>query len=162
MFAVPAVLQFMLMVPGVDDDGLLALRTIVYGASPISVEVLSKSIETFGCDFIQAYGLTETTGAIVVPHARGPRPARAERPPPARRGQGHAAASSCASSSADTGEDAALGEVGEIWARTGQNMKGYWNKPEETADDHHRRTAGSRPATPATSTRTATSTSTTA
>jgi long-chain acyl-CoA synthetase len=25
------------------------------------------------------------------------------------------------------------GEVGEIWCRTVQNMKGYWNLPEETA-----------------------------
>ncbi len=25
------------------------------------------------------------------------------------------------------------GEVGEIWTRSGQNMKGYWRKPDETA-----------------------------
>ena len=34
------------------------------------------------------------------------------------------------------------GEVGEIWSRTGQNMKGYWNKPEETAEHDHAPTAG--------------------
>lgn len=33
----------------------------------------------------------------------------------------------------ETGRDRAAGEVGELWTRSVQNMKGYWNKPEETA-----------------------------
>jgi long-chain acyl-CoA synthetase len=33
----------------------------------------------------------------------------------------------------DRGEDMPVGEVGEIWIRSGQNMVGYWNKPDETA-----------------------------
>jgi long-chain acyl-CoA synthetase len=32
------------------------------------------------------------------------------------------------------GNDAANGEVGEIWTRSAQNMKGYWNLPEATAE----------------------------
>ena len=64
-FLVPAVLQFMLMVPGVDDADFSSLDTLVYGASPISEEVLARSIATFGARFWQAYGLTETTGAVV-------------------------------------------------------------------------------------------------
>ena len=28
--------------------------------------------------------------------------------------------------------DCPVGEVGELWTRSGQNMKGYWNRPEET------------------------------
>ena len=55
----------MLMVPGVDDADFSSLETIVYGASPISEEVLAKCVDTFGCKFWQAYGLTETTGAVV-------------------------------------------------------------------------------------------------
>ena len=64
-FLVPAVLQFMLMVPGVEDADFSSLRVIVYGASPISEEVLAGAVGTFGCKFWQAYGLTETTGAVV-------------------------------------------------------------------------------------------------
>ena len=60
-----AVLQFMLMVPGVQDADFSSLDTIVYGASPISEEVLARSIATFGARFWQAYGLTETTGSVV-------------------------------------------------------------------------------------------------
>jgi long-chain acyl-CoA synthetase len=132
VFAVPAVLQFMLMVPGVQDMDFSALRTIVYGASPISVEVLSKSIDTFGCDFIQAYGLTETTGAIVclMPEDHDPHGPNAHR----LRAAGKVMSGvELRIVSPETGTDAGVGEVGEIWARTGQNMKGYWQKPEETA-----------------------------
>ncbi len=64
-FLVPAVLQFMLAVPGVNDHEYPQLRAILYGASPISEAVLAGSIEAFKCDFWQAYGLTETTGAVV-------------------------------------------------------------------------------------------------
>ena len=132
MFAVPAVLQFMLMMPNVGEIDFSSLKYILYGASPISVEVLAKSIETFKCKFIQAYGLTETTGAIVglMPEDHDPHGPNAHRLRSAGRPiQGV----ELRIVSAETGEDAAQGEVGEIWSKTGQNMKGYWNKPEETA-----------------------------
>ena len=64
-FVVPAVLQFMLMVPGAADADYSTLSIVVYGASPISEDVLARSVDMFGCKFWQAYGLTETTGAIV-------------------------------------------------------------------------------------------------
>jgi acyl-CoA synthetase (AMP-forming)/AMP-acid ligase II len=33
----------------------------------------------------------------------------------------------------DSGADAELGQVGEVWTRSRYNMAGYWGKPEETA-----------------------------
>jgi long-chain acyl-CoA synthetase len=65
-FLVPAVLQFMLMMPSVKETDFSSLRLMVYGASPISLEVLTNSVETFKCDFMQVYGLTETTGATTL------------------------------------------------------------------------------------------------
>ena len=62
---VPVVIQFLLMTPGVEDVDFSSLRALVYGASPITEAVLTQGIERFGCEFIQVYGLTETTGAIV-------------------------------------------------------------------------------------------------
>ncbi len=131
MFAVPAVLQFMLMVPGVNETDFSTLHTVVYGASPISVEVLSGSIKTFGSNFIQAYGMTETTGAIValMPEDHDPDGPNAHR----LRAAGKAMPGvELRIVDPDTGDDVPPGEVGEIWARTGQNMLGYWRNEEET------------------------------
>jgi long-chain acyl-CoA synthetase len=131
-FVVPAVLQFMLMVPGVDDADFSSLKVLVYGASPISEEVLARSVTTFGCHFWQAYGLTETTGAVVnlAPEDHDPT------------GPNRHRLRSCGLPGPgvevkivdpDMGTDAPQGEVGEIWIRGVQVMKGYWNMPEETA-----------------------------
>jgi long-chain acyl-CoA synthetase len=95
--------------------------------------VLAKAIETFGCKFWQAYGLTETTGAIVnlPPEDHDPQ------------GPNRHRLRSCGVAGpgvemrivdVGTGEDMPTGEVGEIWVRTRQVMKGYWNLPEATAD----------------------------
>ena len=40
---VPAVIQFLLMTPGVDETDFSTLRSIVYGASPITDAVLDES-----------------------------------------------------------------------------------------------------------------------
>jgi long-chain acyl-CoA synthetase len=129
---VPAVLQFMLMVPGVEQADFSSLRVLVYGASPISEEVLARSVTTFGCKFWQAYGLTETTGAVVnLPPAdhdpSGPNRHRLRSCGLPGPGVGLRIVNP------DTGDDCAQGEVGEIWLSGPQIMKGYWNMPDETA-----------------------------
>lgn len=129
---VPAMLQFLSAVPGAAARDYSALRSIVYGASPITNEVLLRSMKTFRCKFVQVYGLTETTGAITqlpsedhVTEGERARLLRSAGKPfpwvelrvvdPA------------------TGTDCAPGAVGELWTRSPQNFKGYWNRPDETA-----------------------------
>ncbi|MCU1455173.1 MAG: putative fatty-acid--CoA ligase [Acidimicrobiales bacterium] len=132
MFVAPAVLQLMLGVPGVDTMDFSRLRYIVYGASPVSNDLLGRAVSTLGCRFIQVYGLTETTGTVTVlppedHDPTGPNPHRlrsAGRPV-------EGAAVRIVLAGSDT--EAATGEVGEIWVRTPQNMLGYWRKPDETA-----------------------------
>ena len=63
-FLVPAVLLFLTQLPQSQNADFSALKSIVYGASPISQDLLKRSIETFACRFTQVYGLTETSGAI--------------------------------------------------------------------------------------------------
>jgi len=129
---VPAMLQFLASVPGAADRDYSALRSIVYGASPITNEVLRGAMRTFRCPFTQVYGLTETTGAITqlpaTDHAtEGPRERllrSAGRPFPwvALRIVDPASGAACVA-----------GEVGEVWTRSVQNFKGYWARPDETA-----------------------------
>jgi long-chain acyl-CoA synthetase len=132
-FVVPAVLQFLLGVDGVAERDFSSLVSILYGASPISETVLATSIRTFGCEFVQAYGLTESTGTVVyLPAADhdldGP-----------NRHRLRAAGIPIPGSSARivdpaTGRDAATGHVGEIWVHGPTVMLGYWRMPEQTAE----------------------------
>ena len=132
-FLVPAALQFMLMVPDVDKVDFSSLKVFVYGASPISEDVLARSIATFKCKFWQAYGLTETTGAVVnLPPAdhdpAGPNKHRLRSCGLPGPGVGVRVVDS------STGKDVPTGEVGEIWLNGPQIMKGYWKMPEATAE----------------------------
>ena len=128
---VPAMLQFLSAIPGAAERDFSRLRSIVYGASPITNEVLVRSMRTFHCDFIQVYGLTETTGAVTQLDAadHDPDGPRAN----LLRSAGKAYPWVEIRIVGGDGEDVAPGQVGELWIRSVQVMKGYWNKPEETA-----------------------------
>jgi len=129
----PVVIQFMLSVPGVADRDWSALEAILYGGSPISETVLARSVRTFGCRFVQGYGLTESTGTIMYLPAEDHAPEGTNRhrlracgiPTP-----GHEA------KIADplTGEEQPDGQVGEIWVRGPSVMAGYWHLPQQTAE----------------------------
>ena len=63
---VPAVLQFLQIVPNAHDHDLSSMQLVAYGASPITEQVLRDAMAQFStAKFVQVYGLTETTGAVV-------------------------------------------------------------------------------------------------
>ena len=132
-FFVPAVLMFLLATPQLADTDVSSVRTLVYGASPISEDVLVKSMEAFGCDFAQVYGLTETTGAItsLMPDDHDPDGPRANLLRSAGRPFSHVELRIVDSA---TGEELSPGAVGEVMCRSDQTMLGYWNKSDETHD----------------------------
>jgi long-chain acyl-CoA synthetase len=126
MLLVPAVIQMLLATPS--DADFSSVRTIVYGASPITDDVLVKGLKRFGCEFLQVYGLTETTGSITQLDEHDP----VQRPGLLR---------SCGKPYPwvdirivdKEGVDVPDGAVGELWTRSPQNMLGYWNNPDATA-----------------------------
>lgn len=132
-FFVPAVVQALLETPGVDKADLSSMQLLMYGASPIGDVLLNRALRVLRCRFMQAYGMTETSGTIVVlvPEDHDPGGARAN------------LLRSCGRAmpwvelriiDPTTHEDVVTGAVGEIWVRSGMVMRGYWNKPEATAE----------------------------
>src|SRR4051794_4057455 len=63
---VPTILQMLCAVPDAAKRDFSALRSIAYGASPITTPVLKAALRTFNCALFGLYGLTESTGSVVV------------------------------------------------------------------------------------------------
>ena len=129
---VPAVIQFMLAVPGVDDADTSSLECMVYGGSPISERVLRRAAQVFGLVLVQGYGMTETGGAVSLlgREDHDPDGPFAHRLRAAGKPMSHCELRIV---DPDTLTDVPAGTVGEILVRTRQNMKGYWKLPEATA-----------------------------
>lgn len=130
---VPAVLQFLLAQPNINEFDFSSLQAIVYGASPITEEVLVGAMKTFGADFYQVYGLTETTAGItqLLPEDHDPGGPRAG----LLRSCGKAIVNhEIRIVDRETGETLGDEQVGEIWIRGPQIMKGYWNNPQATKE----------------------------
>nr|WP_090276450.1 long-chain-fatty-acid--CoA ligase [Mycolicibacterium komanii]CRL69830.1 acyl-CoA synthetase [Mycolicibacterium komanii] len=131
-FLVPAVLAKVLE-SGEDAVKLFgALKTYVYGASPMPLPLLRAALEAWpDTDFIQVYGLTEVCGVISQLLPDDHRSGTEERLVSAGRVIPGAEVRVV---DPDTLEDVPAGEQGELWFRTPQLMKGYHNKPEATAE----------------------------
>lgn len=131
MFVVPTALQMLLMLPGVREADFSRLRYILYGASPIALDLLREATEVFGCGFAQQYGMTETCGTIVYLPPEDHDPAGNER----MRSAGLPMPGVEIRVVHPTQRTALpVREVGEVETRSVANMVGYWNLPETTAD----------------------------
>ena len=129
-FFVPAVYQFFLDVPGVDERDYSSLRCLGYGGSPIARPLLERCLDVFdSADFFQIYGMTELSGAACV---LGPEEHRDREHPERLRSAGKPMTGGELRIMTATGEPAAPGEVGEIQARSPTVMAGYWHQPEAT------------------------------
>ena len=121
---VPTMFSAMLHQPDAADRDMSSLRLCVSGGSAMPVEVLRSFEETFGCIVLEGYGLSETSPVASFNHPH------AERKPgsigtPIRGVELRLVD--------DEGNDTPAGEVGEIAIRGENVMKGYWNRPEDTA-----------------------------
>jgi long-chain acyl-CoA synthetase len=128
---VPALLQILLMHPAIETTDFSTVRSIVYGASPITEEVLVRTMKATGVPMLQVYGMTETTGAVTILAAEdhdpgGPRAnllRSAGRP---------IEGIELRIVDPSTGAECEDGVVGEVWTRSSQNLKAYYANPEAT------------------------------
>ncbi len=98
------------------------LRSIAYGAAPMSVALLRRADEVLGVDLAQGYGMTELSGNAVFLDAAAHRLGL----------MGEEALLRSAGRPAP-GVELRLAEDGEILVRAPQMMIGYWEDPEATA-----------------------------
>lgn len=131
---VPAMIQAcLMMVPDVAARQYPTLRVIVYGASPIGESTLRRALEVFDCDFVQGYGMTETTacatGLSAAAHRRALRDA-----PHLLLSAGRAIAGTEVRVVGADGAALPPGEVGEVTVRGPQLMRGYWKRPDANAE----------------------------
>ncbi len=128
-FIVPAALQMLLMHPRCASVDYSRLQYILYGAAPIPLDLLRQCIKMFGAQFIQAYGMTETTGTISMLPPEDHDPAGNAR----MRSAGKPLPGVEIKILGPDGEELPQGDVGEVVTRSSNNMLGYWNLPDATA-----------------------------
>ncbi|GIX48517.1 MAG: fatty-acid--CoA ligase [Candidatus Tectimicrobiota bacterium] len=133
LLLVPTMINFLVNHPRVTQYDLSSLRRICYGASPMPVELLRRAAKVFGCPFIQLYGLTETSPLLTMMHPKYLAFEGEEAKVRRLASCGRAVPGVEVRVVNARMEDVQPGEVGEIVARGPNVMRGYWNKPEETA-----------------------------
>ncbi len=111
--------------PEIKNHDLSSIKACISGSAPLPVEVQNQFEKVTNGRLVEGYGLTETSpvalsnfiwdnrksGSIGVPWPD----------------------TDVAVLSAETGEEAKPNEIGEIMIKGPQVMKGYWNRPEDSA-----------------------------
>jgi fatty-acyl-CoA synthase len=125
MFGAPAMFLFMSRDPAFADADLSSIRSLICGAAPVP-ESLIELYSSRNIDFCQGYGLTETApfASFLTPEWTRRKPGSAGQPP---------LYSELRIVDGDNKEVHA-GVRGEICLRGPNIMKGYWNRPEATAE----------------------------
>jgi len=134
---IPTMLNILVNTPGVESYDFSTIRAILSGGAPIAPEVVKKIIETFKCDYIQTYGMTETSPylsmsilkenlACLSPEKQFVYKAKTGRP----------FMGVLLKVVRENGTEVTPNnrEVGEIIVKGDIVTRGYWNRPEETAD----------------------------
>jgi long-chain acyl-CoA synthetase len=102
-----------------------SLRTCISGGAAMPLEIMRGFEQTFGCMILEAYGLSETSPVASFNH-----PDRVRKP-----GSIGTPMEGVEMRVVDgEGSSLPVGEVGEITIRGHNVMKGYWGKPEATAE----------------------------
>jgi acyl-CoA synthetase (AMP-forming)/AMP-acid ligase II len=123
---VPPIILAMVRHLAVAHLDLPSLRLVLSAAAPLGEEIARALSTKLGCPVVQTYGMTEAAGATTISPTRNApiKPVSVGRVVP-----------NTEVKVVGVGTDVELraGEAGELWIRGPQIMKGYLNRPDETA-----------------------------
>jgi len=120
----PAVPSFFRTLAGAPLPPGMPLRLCISGGAPLPVEVLREFNRTMPMPLIEGYGLSEASPVVSLNPIAGPwKEGSIGIPIPDVE----------VSVQNDDGQQLPVGDTGEICVRGGNVMRGYWNRPEETA-----------------------------
>ena len=124
---VPPIVLGMVKNPAVDQFDLSSIRMVFSGAAPLGEDIARQLSKKLGCPVVQGYGMTE---ASPVTHLSPTVNA------PAKPGSIGVVVPNTEVKlmAVDGGGEVDRGQEGELWIRGPQIMKGYLNKPQDTAD----------------------------
>ncbi|UCE24490.1 MAG: long-chain-fatty-acid--CoA ligase [Candidatus Zixiibacteriota bacterium] len=132
---IPSMLNAIVHSPDGNEIDLSSMRLILSGGAPISPGLVRATIRRFGCEYVQTYGLTETSPYVTIS-----RPTSKVKSLPVEDQLKYVSKTgrpflpiSLKVVNADGQPVANDGEeVGEIWAKGPTVFSGYWRQPEET------------------------------
>ncbi|MBN3830364.1 long-chain-fatty-acid--CoA ligase [Burkholderia sp. Ac-20344] len=133
-FMAPTMITMLLQSDSHTGYNLSSLKNVIYGGGPMYVNQLQKSLDVFGNVFVQIYGQGEAPMTVAslpkAAHMVGDDEAKIKR------------LASCGREMPgvriaildDNDTEVGVGEFGEVCVRSDLVMKGYWNRPEATAE----------------------------
>ncbi len=122
---VPTMYGALLHHPDRETVDASSLRVCASGGASMPVEVMRGFEQAFGCKVLEGYGLSETSPVASFNHPDRERKAGSIGTP----------IEGCEMKVVgDDGEEVAAGEVGEIVIKGNNVMKGYWQRPDATAE----------------------------
>jgi len=125
MLGVPANYQFMAQEPAFGDTDLSRLQVAGVGGAPMPLALL-EVWRSRGCALSQAYGMTETSPAVLT--------LRAEEAARKAGSAGKPVLHGAVRLVREDGAEAAPGELGELWVKGPNVTPGYWRRPDATAE----------------------------
>lgn len=135
----PTMLKSLMECGSFGTHDLASLRVITYGAATMPQSVLLEALERFpGVQFINAFGQTETAATITMltpqDHVFDGTPQEIDTKRKRLRSIGRPLPDVEVRIVDESGNELPTGQTGEIVARGERLMKGYWNRPQATAD----------------------------
>ncbi len=131
---VPTMINMTVNHPSLDRYDLSSLRRISYGASPMPLPLLQQALQSFKCEFVQGYGMTEVSPILTLlgPDAHQFEDCERDFAPVKSAGKPVLGVEVRVVDHNDN--DVPVGQPGEVIARGPNVMKGYWNRAEINAE----------------------------